>query len=52
MRIIYVIFLLVLLVIVGQYNKSVGLALAGLILLGSILVNKSNFEKIMNGGAL
>lgn len=39
-------------VILGQYNKKIGLALAALILLGAILFNKDKFIRVMEGGAL
>lgn len=40
------------LVILGQYSPKIGLALAAVIFLGSLVFNSVNLEKILNGGAL
>jgi hypothetical protein len=39
----------VLLILVGQWNAKIGLALAGLVLLSSVLLNIEDFKKIMKG---
>lgn len=44
--------LIIAVVYLGQVNAKIGLSLAALILLGSIIVNKDRFLKIMNGEAI
>lgn len=43
------IFLTVLLVFIGQWNHKIGLALAALIFLGTVVYNIKGYEQIMKG---
>lgn len=49
MKVFYIVLIFFILIIMGQYNSKVALALAGLILLSSVIINKDSFKKIMEG---
>lgn len=49
MKAIYIVFVVVIAVIIGQYNAKIGLALAGVILLGSAIVNANEIQKLFGG---
>jgi len=49
MKVFYVALVLIVLIVVGQWNSKIGLALAALIFLSTTIMNIDNFKKIANG---
>lgn len=38
-------------IIIGRFNAKIGMTIAAIILLGTIIVNKNNVMLILNGGS-